>query len=763
MNYIYENLVWSLAIELGVDSETISVSLKYTFNNQSHDDNFYYSFLPRIQVIPKRLLKDGNNLVSIESRLYQPEIFEKSIFSYRQSAEGIDDGSDCLMPIPWLPADGYIPSKTSLDLTFHWIEQGPRISQINRSSENWEMQHCLAMSKLFLPLKFAGRSSEIYDFISAEEIKWTFVFPEDVAIQNISKLSLNPDYQVQPILSHQAGMPQTIHLSLNPKSSQIRGACFKDHRLQLLVDLNVPTAIPKRAISSAERRLREYTTEVGVAVVDLRGSSTKAEEQRNSPDPSEYTSRFQQLAQDAFPFKLYKAEPIHLLMKKVPGDMVMLVAPAERTPELVEAVLKFLEKLSAEHFKFRAGFHVDQATDTGKFMNSLDDFGTDFLGPAMNYAAKIGDDKRNEGVRITKAAKDLIPLLEKRYNFVEVEAPEKVPCSKVYELKAKTMVVSDGVSSSRHFVDRLFDKMLKLNSRVCVGLDPELWKFPRRLLEKYDLRITSDQELDAYSFERATNCIIEFNKMVIDAVCDYAAAIKPQSAHYERFGYYGIRALYETVKYAKERGAIVILDAKRNDIGSTAEKYARAYIGVDKGAGCAAIPFDALTVNPYLGSDGIRPFVDYCSKNGKGIFVLVKTSNKSSSEIQDLRLREDDLAIAQKVALLVKQWGDDVIGDSGYSAVGAVVGATHPRDISTLRETMPQSTFLMPGYGAQGGKAENVVDAFGPNGLGALISSSRGVLYPCSPDTEDFQQEIEKQVRIMRDDINRIISRKVDS
>jgi hypothetical protein len=284
MNYIYENLVWSLAIELGVDSETISVSLKYTFNNQSHDDNFYYSFLPRIQVIPKRLLKDGNNLVSIESRLYRPEIFEKSIFSYRQSAEGVDEGSDCLMPIPWSPADGYIPSKTSLDLTFHWIEQCPRISQINRSLENWEIQHCLAMSKLFLPLKLAGKSSEIYDVKSAEEIKWTFVFSKGVAIQNISEFSLNPDYKVQPILSGQAGMPQTICLSVNPNSSQIRGAYFKDHQLKLSVNLNVPKVIPKRAISFAERRLREYTTAICVAVVDLRGSSARAEEQRNSPD-----------------------------------------------------------------------------------------------------------------------------------------------------------------------------------------------------------------------------------------------------------------------------------------------------------------------------------------------------------------------------------------------------------------------------------------------------------------------------------------------
>jgi len=300
--------------------------------------------------------------------------------------------------------------------------------------------------------------------------------------------------------------------------------------------------------------------------------------------------------------------------------------------------------------------------------------------------------------------------------------------------------------------------MEKLNTRVCVGLDPEPSRFPQKLLEKYGLATALRQGLDRPSFEKAASCILEFNKMVIDAVCDFAAAVKPQSAHYERFGSFGIRALHETAMYAREKGLPVILDVKRNDIGSTAEKYASAYLGADSGPGCAAVPSDAVTVNPYLGVDGIKPFVELCAKHGKGIFVLVKTSNPSSADIQDLSLREGGCTLVQHVASLVSGWGSGVIGKCGYSAVGAVVGATHPKDMQALRERMPESVFLLPGYGAQGAKAEDVRHAF-KDGLGALVASSRAVIYPCPPETHDFQQKIKDTARSMRDDLNRVVCR----
>ncbi|MDY7001165.1 MAG: orotidine-5'-phosphate decarboxylase [Thermodesulfobacteriota bacterium] len=307
-----------------------------------------------------------------------------------------------------------------------------------------------------------------------------------------------------------------------------------------------------------------------------------------------------------------------------------------------------------------------------------------------------------------------------------------------------------------HFADRLFERMEKLNTRVCVGLDPDLSRFPKKLLEKYSLTSTLRKGLDRTSFERAASCILEFNKTAIDAVCDFAAAVKPQSAHYERFGSFGIQALHETVVYAREKGLLVILDVKRNDIGSTAEKYASAYLGPEDGPGCAAVPSDAVTVNPYLGLDGIRPFMELCAKHGKGIFVLVKTSNPSGADIQDLALGGSGDTLALHVASLVNQWGSGLVGERGYSAVGAVAGATHPEDMQALRERMPQSVFLLPGYGAQGAKAEDVRHAF-KDGFGALVASSRAVIYPCPPETDDFWQKIKDAARSMRDDLNQAV------
>lgn len=751
---IYDDFVWKIGIELELELEDRSVSIKYEFLNQSKYNNFYYHLLPRFQLIPKSV-KD--KLVEIEGVLFGPNVCTRHLFSYRKELEGISDGNDCLLPFDWSPSDGYIPPESSLQLNLHWIEKwSPNVRSKNGSYQQWRIEHCLPMSKLFLPLKFRGSSDDVYTVFPPEHIKWTILFPKGVTIQKRSDFLVKPNYEIEPNIEQIPGEQSSIKFQVHPNSPKIRGECFRDHEFNISVDLTLPKDIQKEICQRAEKRLREYTYEVCVAIVDLRGSSAKAEEQRDLPDPSEYISKFQQLAQEVFPCSLYQEEPLKLLMKKVPGDMVILIVPVERTVELAEAVLKFLERLSTEGFKYRAGFHVDQATDTGKSINSQDDFGVDFFGPAVNYATKVGDDKGNEGIRVTESASvRLRPRLEKRYDFIKLS--EKSFDLNIFELKSKEIVSSVAVLRPVHFADRLLKRILSLDSKVCVGLDPDLSRFPQKLLKKYGFETDPKAGLDRSLFHRAANCIVEFNKMVVDAIRDCAVAVKPQSAHYERFGHFGIQALHETALYARASGMIVILDAKRNDIGSTAKKYACAYLGPDRGPDLAAIPFDAITVNPYLGIDGIRPFMDICSEYGKGIFVLVKTSNPSSTDLQDLPLHENKTTLSQRVASLVNQWGSDSLGEYNYSSVGAVVGATHPEDVRALRKRMPQSIFLMPGYGVQGGKADDVKDAFDKNGFGALITSSRGIIYPCSPETDDFQHKIEEQVHIMRKDLEQVI------
>lgn len=240
-------------------------------------------------------------------------------------------------------------------------------------------------------------------------------------------------------------------------------------------------------------------------------------------------------------------------------------------------------------------------------------------------------------------------------------------------------------------MDKLIAKIKETNNPTVMGLDPRYDMIPESIRAKYSNDI-----------EGACKAIVEFNKCLIDSVCDIVPAVKPQIAFYEMFGVYGIKAFEETSKYAKEKGMIVIADIKRGDIGSTAEGYSNAFIGKttigDKRVSIYDVDF--ITVNPYLGIDGVKPFIDDCKEYGKGIFILVKTSNKSSGELQDLKL-EDGRTIYEKVAELVNYWGEDLVGEYGYSSVGAVVGATYPIQIKELREIMPKTYFLIPGYGAQ--------------------------------------------------------------
>lgn len=289
-----------------------------------------------------------------------------------------------------------------------------------------------------------------------------------------------------------------------------------------------------------------------------------------------------------------------------------------------------------------------------------------------------------------------------------------------------------------NFADRLIVAIKAKGNPVCVGLDPQLPQIPE-FIKKRQVEKFGD------TFEAAANAFLEFNKGIIDAVCDIVPVVKPQIAFYEQYGFVGVWAYEETCKYAQAKGLIVIADAKRNDIGSTASGYAGAFLGeVDLFDGKAkSLDADALTVTPYLGYDGIKPFVEVCREFGKGIFVLVKTSNPSSGDLQDQLLDEkvkEGFGIEGRMtnyalmSHLVESWGSDLMGESGYSSVGAVVGATHPTQAAEIRKYLPQAIFLVPGYGAQGGGAEDVRPCFNSDGLGAVVNSSRGIIFAYEKD-----------------------------
>lgn len=283
-----------------------------------------------------------------------------------------------------------------------------------------------------------------------------------------------------------------------------------------------------------------------------------------------------------------------------------------------------------------------------------------------------------------------------------------------------------------NFADGLMEAVNRKQNPSVVGLDSEFSKLPDSLKEN-----------SVESPEAASNAMLEFNKIIIDSVRDIVPAVKLQSAFYEMHGSAGVRAFWETAKYAKSRGLMVIGDVKRNDIGNTSRAYSKAYLGSDS-------PFDCITVNPYLGSDGIKPFIDDVNANRKGIFVLVKTSNPSSSEIQDLV--SDGKKIYEIVAELVNGWGQESIGSNGYSSVGAVVGATHPEEARRLREIMKKAIFLVPGYGAQGAGASDVIPCFNNDGRGAIVVSARGIIFASKGN--DFGEAAKQAALRMKEDLS---------
>ena len=298
-------------------------------------------------------------------------------------------------------------------------------------------------------------------------------------------------------------------------------------------------------------------------------------------------------------------------------------------------------------------------------------------------------------------------------------------------------------------IDRLIDRIKELDNPTVAGLDTNFDYLPE------------DMRAGVKDFKGAADAVLEFNRRLVDSICDIVPAVKVQIAYYEMYGLEGMRAFAETVRYASEKGMLVMTDAKRNDIGATAECYAKAYLGETKVADAAHTAFDSdfLTVNGYLGSDGIKPFLGWMEKRDKGIFVRVKTSNKSSGELQDLRL-ENGKTVYEYMGGLVEEWGSSSIGKYGYSAVGAVVGATHPEQARILRGEMPHTFFLIPGYGAQGGTADDLKVCFDKDGLGGIVNSSRGIL--CAYRQEKYAglafDAAARQACIdMKNDLNRAI------
>lgn len=302
-------------------------------------------------------------------------------------------------------------------------------------------------------------------------------------------------------------------------------------------------------------------------------------------------------------------------------------------------------------------------------------------------------------------------------------------------------------------LDRLIEKIVEKQNPTVAGLDPKLSYIPDFIKEEAFAKYGK-------TLEGAAEAILVYNKALIDALYDIVPAVKPQAAYYEMYGWQGVRALTETIAYAKSKGMFVITDGKRNDIGTTMEAYATAHLGVTDvdGTEAAAFGADALTVNGYLGADGIVPVINVSKKMDTGMFVLVKTSNPSSGELQNLEL-EGSETIYLHMGNLCEEWGKELMGKYGYSGVGAVVGATYPQQLTELRKELTHTFFLVPGYGAQGGTAKDIAGAFDSNGLGAIVNSSRGIMCAwqkedsCKP--EDFaaaaRREAEKMKKLLTD------------
>lgn len=306
----------------------------------------------------------------------------------------------------------------------------------------------------------------------------------------------------------------------------------------------------------------------------------------------------------------------------------------------------------------------------------------------------------------------------------------------------------------KNIIDILIEKIKETGNPTVMGLDPRYEMLPKCVTEKYPTTL-----------EGVAQAIVEYNKALIDATCDIIPAIKPQIAFYEMYGIPGMQAFKETCEYAKQKGMIVIADIKRGDIGSTAQGYSNAYLGKTKiGENEESIyDIDFVTVNPYMGTDCVKPFIEDCKKYNKGLFILVKTSNPSSGELQDLKL-ENGEEVYTRVAKLVENWGEELRGEYNYSSIAAVVGATYPEQLKQIRETAPHTYFLIPGYGAQGGKVEDIALGFDKNGLGGIVNASRSLMCAYKSDKwkdkfeeKDYAQATRAEALRMKEELNSVI------
>lgn len=293
------------------------------------------------------------------------------------------------------------------------------------------------------------------------------------------------------------------------------------------------------------------------------------------------------------------------------------------------------------------------------------------------------------------------------------------------------------------FIDRLIAQIQQKNTPCIVGLDPAIERMPTKCLQEWKIDEQS-------SLNKKAEAIYQYNLMVLDAIADLVPAVKPQSAYYELFGSAGIIALEKTVRAARDRDLLVVLDVKRGDIASTATAYAKSYLASEPSHPLEA---DAITIVPYLGKDCLDPFFEEANKWGKGVFVCVKTSNPGASIVQEQKIgdceaRQGHRYLYEIVADLIKPASDKSIGTSGYSGIGAVVGATYPEAAKRLRQQLPNSIFLVPGVGAQGGGQEGIKACFNSDGLGAAISSSRAIMYPHLYGSEDSNKETIRQATL---------------
>ena len=285
----------------------------------------------------------------------------------------------------------------------------------------------------------------------------------------------------------------------------------------------------------------------------------------------------------------------------------------------------------------------------------------------------------------------------------------------------------------KNIIDQLIEKIKIMKNPTVIGLDPRYEMLPKCVKDKYPKTL-----------EGVGQAIIEYNKALIDAIYDIIPAIKPQIAFYEMYGIPGIQAFKETCEYAKQKGMFVIADIKRGDIGSTAQGYSNAYLGKTKigESEQSLYDIDFVTVNPYMGTDCVKPFIEDCKKYNKGLFILVKTSNPSSGELQDVKL-ENGEEVYTRVAKYVEKWGEDLRGEYNYSSISAVVGATYPEQLKQLRQIAPHTYFLIPGYGAQGGKAEDIALGFDENGLGGIVNASRSLM--CAYKSDMWKNKFEEK------------------